>query len=561
MSRKRIETFSKAEFNQKLVYFDLYGGDQFGYGRIVYEEASEGDLDFYILQNSEDGVPCDVTDPNFKYSFYYDPADIQLYTLTEEEEKTFTERIRLLETLDKNDSVFWKGSIKKISKKDQSGLWIGSERLSITDVFMQISNPDTFYSDMYSKLLKNPYIMDSYRRDIESVLKGKNPYTGNVLMDVNGVCYHFKIDSNLDISYYGIQTSSKLFKMDRFENASVKQHVQDFDIFWKSFMSSFEKRTYLSNQVSSIIRNLNCDETIKNKLIEGDFYNNMQFIDYDEETKMISFLPKGKTLVYDGEKLTQKNRQTQKPHKFFNTILKGTASEYDIKCFADEMIAFFNSWAVKYYKGKKLAENYSTVNTRDWQTKSCMDRKAENFFDLYTQPVFRLGVIYRAGEIVGRFIEVTTDEKFVYNDRLYYKDETVLAWYNSWVDKNKMNRKYKNDFSSKQNFYNVEKGQFSKKVTISLKKQLDTFNIYPYLDTLSFGFKNKIQNFDSEDVRYEFQDQYGKCKRTRCQLDVITNAYIDQHLAIHIDFGAKAGQYTTVQNLIYSKDNGGHCLK
>ena len=82
---------------------------------------------------------------------------------------------------------------------------------------------------------------------------------------MNGVCYHFKIDSNLYISYYGIQSSSKLFEMDRFENGSVKQHVQDFDIFWKNFMSSFEKRTYLSNQVSSIIRNLNCDEKIKDK--------------------------------------------------------------------------------------------------------------------------------------------------------------------------------------------------------------------------------------------------------------------------------------------------------
>ena len=193
-----------------------------------------------------------------------------------------------------------------------------------------------------------------------------------------------------------------------------------------------------------------------------------------------------------------------------------------------------------------------------------MDRKAENFFEIYTQPPFRLGVIYREGVVVGRFIEVTTDDKFVYNDRLYYKDETVVAWYNSWCDQNKITRKERNSFDSKDKFYNIEKGNFTKKVTVTLRKQLDSFTIYPYMDTLTYGFKNKLQNFDSESVRFHFtgaESTAGQCTRVRCTMDAVTKKWIENEFAIRIDFGKNAGYHTTVENLIYSGVNNGHCLK
>jgi putative salt-induced outer membrane protein YdiY len=190
-----------------------------------------------------------------------------------------------------------------------------------------------------------------------------------------------------------------------------------------------------------------------------------------------------------------------------------------------------------------------------------MDRKAENFFEMYTASRFRLGVIYREGEVVGRFIEVTADMGFVYNDRLYYKDEMVVAWYNYWVDEKKLHRKAENSYNTKTEFYHVDKGRYKKLITLTLPKTLDTYAIYPYLDTLSYGVGKVLYNSDNGKMRFEFTDQYGKCKRLRCQLDVITQKYIDNNEAVEIKFGANAGNYTTVDNLIYSVKNGGHCLK
>ena len=44
-------------------------------------------------------------------------------------------------------------------------------------------------------------------------------------------------------------------------------------------------------------------------------------------------------------------------------------------------------------------------------------------------------------------------------------------------------------------------------------------------------------------------------------MDVITKKWIENEFAIKIDFGKDAGNYTTVENLIYSGVNKGHCLK
>ena len=559
MSRKRIEQVVP-ELHEKLVYYELYS-HLTGYGRVIAEGS-----DFFILQNSEDGVPCDTTDPNFSFSFMYDPSDITLYELTPDESRRLEEKLELLSTLNEGDTIFYNGDLVEVSKKSD-GIYVGSKKLSIESNFMKISNPDTFYKDLYKDILECKYIHPDYKSDIEHKINRKEPWTGYTTFIVNGDWYAFYINSDLTISYKRVDSRKNSFYHVDLDSTlyDKKYSVQDYKLFIQDFLELFQKKTFFSNSLRSVLENIECDQTIKNKLLEGNFYNNVNFIDYDSQSGMISYIPKGKELVFEGENLTPKNRQTQKPHKFFNTVLKDSgASEYDIKCFADKLLAFYNSWTVKYLKGAKFAQNYSQINTRGWQTKSCMDRKAENFFEIYTQPPFRLGVIYREGVVVGRFIEVTTDDKFVYNDRLYYKDETVVAWYNSWCDQNKITRKERNSFDSKDKFYNIEKGNFTKKVTVTLRKQLESFTIYPYMDTLSYGFKNKLQNFDSESVRFNFtgaESTAGQCTRVRCRMDVLTKKWIENEFAIRIDFGKDAGYHTTVENLIYSGVNKGHCLK
>ena len=236
-------------------------------------------------------------------------------------------------------------------------------------------------------------------------------------------------------------------------------------------------------------------------------------------------------------------------------------SEYDIKKFVDTLLAYKDPYIIKYYKGKKIAENYSKLNTREWSTTSCMDRKAENFFEMYTDRRFRLGVIFCGKEQVGRFLEVTADDGFVYNDRLYYKDENTLAWYNNWVNSKGLTRKADNSHSSKKAFFNATKGRFNKEVTVSLAKDLGKLKIYPYLDTLTYGNKNKLTNFETRDTTYTFTGTNGMCSRNNMVLDAVTGEYIHNNFAVRIDFGKNAGKSTTVEHLIYSAENGGHCLK
>ena len=123
MSRKRIEQVVP-ELHGKLVYYELYS-HQTGYGRVIAEGS-----DIFILQNSEDGVPCDTTDPNFSFSFMYDPSDITLYELIPDESQRLEEKLELLSTLNEGDTVLYNGNLKKVSKKSD-GIYIDSKKLNI----------------------------------------------------------------------------------------------------------------------------------------------------------------------------------------------------------------------------------------------------------------------------------------------------------------------------------------------------------------------------------------------------------------------------------------------
>lgn len=565
MERKSIKEFSKELFNNQYVNISIDGSDT-TIGKIVYEDSSQDPLDFYILQNEVDGVPCDIVHPWFKYSYYYD-SDIEIFELTESEISKITENIELLKTLKKNEIFFIDGDFKNVTKNDSGDIEIEGIKtsLNLLDDFIIVSDKTKFLEEYYKPLLNCKYLLKDSIDVLRHCIANKYVHNSYLSLSINNMYFSIYLTNDGNITYNGVDSYNPEFKNYSASNITFpsdsKYTGENLNLLIKELEKTFESNTCFDNSLMGILKSINCDENVKNNLMEGKYYHNMQFIKYDQATEMISFTPKGKQLVYVDNILTEKNRQTIKPHKFFNTILKGTTSEYDIKCIADKILAFYNSWSVKYFKGKKLAENYSTVNTRNWATISCMDRKAENFFELYTQTPFRLGVIYREGEIVGRFIEVTCEDKFVYNDRLYYKDETVLAWYNSWVDSNKMNRKQKNSQDSKQNFYNVLKGNFNKKVVVKLRKKLEDIAIFPYLDTLTFGYRDKLQNFDSGDVRYEFTGTSGRANRIRCKIDVISNKWIDDNIAVKIDFGNKAGEYTIVENLIFSVQNQKHCLK
>lgn len=560
---KQITAFSKEALNEKLVFAEIDGN--IGVGQIVYD----GD-DMFVLQNMEEGLESDnITNKFFKYSFIYNEDEIKVFEMSEEQTKLYSERLDVLKGFLEGDTIYLNSSFKTITKIDDNGIFCDHIRLTLNEDFDKVSDKNEFIKSKYRHILDSKFIKEESKNAIlKNIKSGKFSTDLSLYITKDGSEIGFYHTENFNIQYLGFnKLPQNYFVIDGIHNDIAKifagdLKLNDFDKIIEDINNVFETYTIYNKSFISLIKSLNVNEDLETKIQKGNYYHKMQFIGFDDEAKMITFIPKGKPLVFDDNGVeTSKNRQSMKPHKFFNTILKDEASEYDIKVFVDKLLSYKDAYSIRYFRGKKMAENYSTVNTRGWATSSCMDKKAENFFELYTDPKFRLGVIYRDKEVVGRFIEVTCDGGFIYNDRVYYKDEQTLAWYNNWVDKNKLNRKEKNSADTCERFYNVDKGAFTKQVSVSLRKKLDTIKIYPYMDTLSWGYSNKLTNYETTDSRFVFRSTGGHCSRINCKMDIITGKYIDNEFAVSIDFGEHRGNYTTVENLVYSVKNGGHCLK
>ena len=513
----------------------------------------------YLLNNRYSGASPDEFNfelSPFKRSWCYDGETICM-EMTESDANSYIEKIKVYNSLKDGDKVYCNGKLGDIKVISVHGkTFKGESIITIDDDFFILEEETT----------------KSFKNIIEDQLLDKNDRDKFVdsFKDYSNVArflpkYFYK-KIPVSISFVNkIRVDIDDFRLnDYFANIteiprSIIGSIRDIDS--NKIIEYYDERFIIDKNLLEIIKSI--DDTVY-KFFTNNFYVNntkMNFISLDLKEKVIKFIAKGKDIVLTANQITDKNFQTVKPHKFFNAALKEIMSEYDIKKFVDTLLAYKDPYIIKYYKGKKIAENYSKLNTREWSTTSCMDRKAENFFEMYTDRRFRLGVIFCGKEQVGRFLEVTADDGFVYNDRLYYKDENTLAWYNNWVNSKGLTRKADNSHSSKKSFFNFAKGRFNKEVTVSLAKDLGKLKIYPYLDTLTYGNKNKLTNFETRDTTYTFTGTNGKCSRNNMVLDAVTGEYIHTHFAVRIDFGKDAGKSTTVEHLIYSSENGGHCLK
>ena len=547
--------------NGDLIY--IYKPDYDGYEYVEFNKKLalvhiENDS-VYLLNNSYSGsTPGEFNfelSP-FKKSWCYD-GEIICMEMTDSDKNVYIEKIKMYNALNDGDKIYYNGKIGNVEIMAAHGKTFKAESVITLEHDVFILGEETVKS--FKNITEDP-LLD--KKDIENFVNGFKGYsiiarffpkyfykkipisitfTNRLLVDIN--------DARLDNYFANIVAIPE----------SVISSIRDIDS--NKINEYYDTRFIIDKNLLEIVKSIN--DTVYKFFKDNSSVNNtkMNFISLDLKEKVIKFIPKGKDIVLTKEAVTDKNFQTVKPHKFFNGALKEIMSEYDIKKFVDTLLAYKDPYIIKYYRGKKIAENYSKLNTREWSTTSCMDRKAENFFEMYTDRRFRLGVIFCGKEQVGRFLEVTADDGFVYNDRLYYKDENTLAWYNNWVNSKGLTRKADNSHSSKKSFFNSAKGKFNKEVTVSLVKDLGKLKIYPYLDTLTFGNKNKLTNFETKDTTYTFTGTNGKCSRNNMVLDAVTGEYIHTHFAVRIDFGKDAGKSTTVEHLIYSSENGGHCLK
>ena len=306
-------------------------------------------------------------------------------------------------------------------------------------------------------------------------------------------------------------------------NTCGVQEIKNSYKDWLVIFNELESKTTFVNSLKQVILNSNCGEDLKSFFLKGKKLDE-NFIDFNRQTKKIVFTPKGKSIsLEDGGKLSKKNRQEMSPHKFFGRFFKdvSNATEYDIKCFADEVISTYGEYKIHEIEDGKIGEFYNNLRQDGWTVSSCMRGKPIDYFKIYDNnpQVFKMVVIMLNGEMVGRVLKVNAknindDTDFVYFDRLYYKNEEVVAWFNAYCDANDFIRKARNSHESMNYFYRKSLGgNFYQGIYTKIHDKDDDFtSLYskmPYLDTLRYGNFGLLLNVDGV---YTITDVYSEMR-------------------------------------------------
>ena len=318
--------------------------------------------------------------------------------------------------------------------------------------------------------------------------------------------------------------------------------------------------TLLSKSLRKRIQATACNEEIKEFLLSMDYVIDMNFCSYNTEDDSITFCPKGKIQKWTGKTWKKEGRQSTTVHKFLNKILKDKYEEYDIKCFADE-IQSADQYTVRFVSGHDIPRYYHDIDTDEWATSSCMSGCDTDFFQVYTSPAFELGIIEDGSEIVGRFLRVTDRTEFVFCDRLYYKDETVLSFFKSWCVKNNQTRKEYQSYDDKKKFYNNEEGAFTKDVYVDISDTPLNYGYMPYMDTLTYGDLDGTTLSNSYGYgSTEFTNTDGYIEDEDYRICYISDERYHMEEMCYIDFGEAEGEWVHEDYAYYSDRNNGYCL-
>ena len=277
---------------------------------------------------------------------------------------------------------------------------------------------------------------------------------------------------------------------------------------WRSLMEELNNSTIFNKKLKNVILSSNCNKELKEYFKEKPIKIDENFIDFDRAEKKIVFTPKGKKVSFDDYGQIKSVKQTMSPHKFFGKYFKAVGvSEYDVKCFADEIVSSYGEYKIHVVEDGKIGKFYNELKT----VSSCMAGKNTSLFKLYDNnpDVFKMFAITLDGELVGRVLQVhaktiKNDEPFVYFDRLYFGgNEEVVQWFNAYCEKNDFIRRYKNNATDIHTFYNKKRGGvFNELIYVDiLKTTIDKNNDFehhyvktPYLDTLRYGMHGVLTN-------------------------------------------------------------------
>lgn len=441
---------------------------------------------------------------------------------------------------------------KVISGFDESGIPIGVT-LSITkdgtggvDGVIIVTEPEP----------PHPVIpLTEFKKSMKNEILTLHESTlGEIIRTKNGRVYLGMLSNNLQF----------LSKMETPDRLRVKLKY-DPDIEYPGEPVNFQElsrkfKKTLTPSLKGYIQSTGCNAEIAKKLLRGEINHPGDMFGFEDNH--ITFYP------YNKCHLDEVGKQKIAVHRFIkDSFNPNEYTERDLECYADELRAIATkTFKVSLVTGSQLAQFYSDIRTSDWASSSCMSGKSTEFFKIYADnpDVCQLGIIYDEGLIVGRFLRWKTDEKGWINDRLYFRDSRVEAWYSNYCRTQKMIYRYRNSYDLKQDFMTPD-NDYSESVkfdlTVSLTDEVRLYDYVPYADTFTFTDGDASISNDSGEYSLDTTDgeNYSGEGSNRVW-DEWAEQYIDEDDAVMIDFGRMAGSYTHSENVYYSEANGGHAL-
>lgn len=395
----------------------------------------------------------------------------------------------------------------------------------------------------------SPYGIDFWK----AVSEGGSPKPYPIKIDT--VTEELQAGETGILGWLGVRNKEVMYK------SNILDYLQELGVTEES-PEWLNTHTLLSKSLRKRIQATACNEEIKEYLLSMDYVIDMNFCSYNTEDDSITFCPKGKIQHWVGSSWKKEGRQSTSVHKFLNKILKGKYKEYDIKCFADE-IQSADQYTVRFVSGHDIPRYYHDIDTDGWATNSCMSGCDTDFFQVYTSPAFELGIIEDGSdEIVGRFLRVTDRTGFVFCDRLYYKDETILSFFKSWCVKNNQTRKEHQSYDDKMEFYNNEKGSFTKDVYVDISESPLDYGYMPYMDTLTYGDLDGTVLSNSYGYgSTEFTDTEGYIDSEDYRICYVSDERYHIEDMCYIGFGEGEGEWVHERYAYYSERNSGYCLE
>lgn len=224
------------------------------------------------------------------------------------------------------------------------------------------------------------------------------------------------------------------------------------------------------------------------------------YLDFDPNAFMLSFLPKGKNLVYSNGNLTKKNWISGKISRVLHKILIKQYTDHSYEVFNNHLKAIVLGADYKWniVTGKDIAYWYNETHYNrsggGTLSNSCM-RHTDNqdWFEIYTNnPYCSMLILTKYNRLVGRALLWTIDNN-VYMDRVYYSADEIYSKFIQYAKKNKWRIRYDNSLLSDEEdcfFKYLDDGktwqyEYSE-LKIPVKSDYDWF---PYLDSFRYFYR------------------------------------------------------------------------